>query len=96
VDRPELTRITAWERGRVEFEDAPLGDAAREMNRYSRTHVDIADPAVAQLRIGGVFRAGDSDEFVRIVTAAFGLRAERSGDAIVLSPRAPSPVPAGP
>jgi transmembrane sensor len=97
VDRPELTRITAWERGRVEFEEAPLGDAAKEMNRYSKTHVAIADAEVAQLRIGGVFRAGDSDEFVRIVTAAFGLRAERSGDTIVLSPRAaPSPVPAGP
>jgi transmembrane sensor len=81
----------------VEFEEAPLGDAAKEMNRYSKTHVAIADAEVAQLRIGGVFRAGDSDEFVRIVTAAFGLRAERSGDTIVLSPRAaPSPVPAGP
>jgi transmembrane sensor len=89
VDRPELARITAWERGRVEFEEAPLGDAAREMNRYSRTHVAIADGAVAQLRIGGVFRAGDSDEFVRVVTAAFGLRAERSGDTIMLSPLAP-------
>ena len=96
VDRPELSRITAWERGRVEFEEAPLGDAAKEMNRYSKTHVAVADAEVAQLRIGGVFRAGDSDEFVRIVTAAFGLRAERSGDNIVLSPRAaPSPVPAG-
>src|SRR5882724_1218478 len=97
LDRPELTRITAWERGRVEFEDTPLGDAAKEMNRYSKTHVAVADAEVAQLRIGGVFRAGDSDEFVRIVTAAFGLRAERSGDTIVLSPRAaPSSVPAGP
>jgi transmembrane sensor len=97
LDRPELTRVTAWERGRVEFEDTPLGDAANEMNRYSKTHVAVADAEVAQLRIGGVFRAGDSDEFVRIVTAAFGLRAERSGDNIVLSPRAaPSPVPAGP
>ena len=97
VDRPELSRITAWERGRVEFEEAPLGDAAKEMNRYSKTHVAIADAEVAQLRIGGVFRAGDSDEFVRIVTAAFGLRAERSGDTIVLSPHAaPSPVSAGP
>ena len=85
MDRPELTRITAWERGRVEFEDAPLGDAAKEMNRYSRTHVTLADAEVARLRIGGVFRAGDSDEFVRIGTAAFGLRADRRGGDIVLS-----------
>jgi transmembrane sensor len=97
LDRPELTRVTAWERGRVEFEDTPLRDAAKEMNRYSKTHVAIADAEVAELRIGGVFRAGDSDEFVRIVTAAFGLRANRNGGEIVLSrPAAPPPLPAGP
>jgi transmembrane sensor len=96
LDRPELTRITAWERGRVEFEETPLGDAAKEMNRYSKTHIAITDAEIAQLRIGGVFRAGDSDEFVRIVTAAFGLQAERSGNSVVLARRAaPSPVPAG-
>ena len=45
----------------------------------------VPDAEVAQLRVGGVFRAGDSDEFVKIVTAAFGLRAERNGGDIVLS-----------
>jgi transmembrane sensor len=85
VDRPELSHVTAWERGRVEFEETPLEDATNEMNRYSTTHLTIADAEVAQLRIGGVFRAGDSDEFVKIVTAAFGLRAVRNGDDTVLS-----------
>jgi transmembrane sensor len=85
VDRPELNRVTAWERGRVEFEEAPLGDAANEMNRYTTTHIIVADADVAQLPIGGVFRAGDSDEFVATVTAAFGLRADRRGSTIVLS-----------
>ena len=96
VDRPELTRITAWERGRVEFEDTPLGDAANEMNRYSKTHLAVADDKVAQLRIGGVFRAGDTDEFVRVVAAAFGLRAERRRGDIVLSQAAPTPPPSNP
>jgi transmembrane sensor len=62
------------------------------MNRYSTIHLVVADAAVAELRVGGVFRAGDSDEFVRILTAAFGLRADRSGHDIILSrpPAAPS------
>jgi transmembrane sensor len=85
VDRPELTRITAWEHGRVEFEATPLAEAASEMNRYSKSHVTVADPDTAQLRVGGVFRAGDSDEFVRIVTSAFGLEADHRGGDIVLS-----------
>jgi transmembrane sensor len=91
VDRPELRRVTAWERGRVEFDDTPLEDATAEMNRYTSTRVLVRDSEVAQLRVGGVFRAGDSGEFVQIVTAAFGLRAERSGDEIVLSRSATPP-----
>lgn len=93
MDRPELSRITAWERGRVELEEATLKDATIEMNRYSTIHVTVADAAVAQMRIGGVFRAGDSEEFVKIVTAVLGLRADRSGHDIVLSRAAQLPPP---
>ena len=85
MDRPELSRITAWERGRVEFEETPLKDATIEMNRYNTIRISVPDTEVAQLRIGGVFHAGDSDEFVRIVSAALGLRADQNGRDIVLS-----------
>jgi transmembrane sensor len=85
VDQPELRRVTAWERGRVEFDATPLEEATTEMNRYAATRLLVADTEVAQLRIGGVFRAGDSEEFVKIVTAAFGLHAKRNGATIVLS-----------
>lgn len=85
VDEPELSRITAWEHGRVEFEGTPLADAVNEMNRYSQEQVMVTDRNIGKLRIGGVFRAGDSDEFVRIVTSAFGLEADRRGGDVVLS-----------
>jgi transmembrane sensor len=85
LDRPELSRLTAWQRGRVEFDETPLADATTEMNRYNTTHITVPDAEVGQLRVGGVFRAGDSDEFVKIVTAAFGLRADRHRGQIVLS-----------
>jgi transmembrane sensor len=85
VDRPDLTRVTAWRHGRVEFDATSLDDAAAEMNRYSKTRIILADADLARLSVGGVFRAGDSEEFVRIVTSAFGLRADRQGRDIVLS-----------
>jgi transmembrane sensor len=85
VDRPDLARVTAWRHGRVEFDATSLDDAAAEMNRYSKTRIILADADLARLSVGGVFRAGDSEEFVRIVTSAFGLRADRRGRDIVLS-----------
>jgi transmembrane sensor len=93
LDQPELSRVTAWERGRVEFDATPLEEATTEMNRYTTTRLLVADTEVAQLRIGGVFRAGDSAEFVKIVTAAFGLQAERNGATIVLSRSTAQPSP---
>ena len=93
MDRPELSRLTAWERGRVEFDATPLVNATTEMNRYTTTHVIVPDPEVAQLRIGGVFRAGDSDEFVKIVTSVLGLQADRNGADIVLSRSKTQPPP---
>lgn len=86
IDQPEIGRVTAWERGRVEFEDTPLGDAAEEMNRYSTTHIIIADPGIARSRIGGVFRAGDSDEFVRIAAVALALNVEQRRGQYLLRP----------
>jgi transmembrane sensor len=94
MDRPELSRITAWERGRVEFEETPLKDAAIEMNRYNTIRITVPDAEVAQLRIGGVFHAGDSDEFVRIVTAALGLQVNQNGHDIVLSRSITKSIPA--
>jgi transmembrane sensor len=85
VDRPDLPRITAWRHGRVEFDATPLAEAAAEMNRYNKIRVVLADADLARLRIGGVFLAGDSDEFVRVVSTAFGLRADRRGGEIMLS-----------
>jgi transmembrane sensor len=85
LDTPEITRLTAWEAGRVEFEDMPLIDAAAEMNRYNQTRVIVTDARIANLRIGGVFRAGDSEEFVRTMAVALKLRIERGHNEIRLS-----------
>lgn len=84
LDTPELGRLTAWETGRVEFDATPLGEAAREMNRYSPRAIEV-DPDVAALAVTGVFRAADLDEFVHAVCTTFDLTARQESDAIRLS-----------
>ncbi len=93
IDRPVLKQVIAWQNGEVVFDDTPLGEAAREMNRYSERHILIEDPQVAVLRVSGLFQAGDSTEFAQGVAETFGLRAQDVGDRIILlrSARAPSP-----
>lgn len=87
IDHPVLRQLIAWQNGDVVFNGTTLPDAAREMNRYSERHIRIGDPALASLRIGGLFQAGDSMEFARAVAETFGLDLREEGTTVVLLAR---------
>jgi transmembrane sensor len=76
-----------WPSGMLEFRNQPLGQAIAEANRYSTRQIRIGDPAVAQLRLTGTFRAGETLSLARSLAEAFRLRVEESpgGDLVLLS-----------
>lgn len=47
---------TAWQRGKLVFQNRPLGEVIEELNRYHRGYFTISDSAIAQRRVNGVFR----------------------------------------
>jgi len=71
-----VERVTAWQQGKIFFDNEPLSDAAARVNRYADEQIRV-DPSVAQVGITGVFNAGDSNAFVEAVTAYFPVKAER-------------------
>lgn len=68
-------RIQAWHTGRVAFEDMPLSQALAEFNRYTPTPIVIRDAPLAQLRVTGIFRIGETEALLRALNTAFGVRA---------------------
>jgi transmembrane sensor len=54
------------------------------MNRYAERPLVIGDPRAANLRISGVFRAGDTDALVQGLAVTFGVQAQSKPDAITL------------
>ena len=42
----KIADVTAWQRGHVVIDDAPLTQALAIMNRYSNTHIVVRDPAL--------------------------------------------------
>jgi transmembrane sensor len=82
-DRPkvrsdvDLGRATAWQSGKLFFNDEPLADAAERMNRYAQVQIEV-DPAIDQIGISGVFKAGDTNAFMDAVTTYFPVQAERT------------------
>jgi len=83
----DVAKVTGWRDGRVFLEDLPLADAIAEMNRYSAIQITLDDSALAQLRVNGMFRAGEQEAFVAALQDYFPISVKRRGDTeIILGP----------
>lgn len=84
LDRPALDKMTAWQRGQVALDNSPLLEAVAEMNRYSRKQLIVESPRAANIRISGIFRSGDSENFAQAVSKNYGLEVVKESSRIVL------------
>lgn len=75
VAMADPVRSLSWEAGQLVFEDERLDVAVERMNRYAERPLSVGDPATANVRISGVFRAGDTDALVQGLVTAFDLEA---------------------
>jgi transmembrane sensor len=83
----DLARATAWQKGKVFFDNEPLSTAVERINRYARQQVEV-DPSVAAVGISGVFNSGDTEAFIEAVTTYFPVEAVRNrGSTIYLTRR---------
>jgi transmembrane sensor len=73
-----------WMSGLIDFNDTPLRDAATEINRYSRTRIDVSDPTIAAIRVSGQFRTGDAGRFAQTLSEVYPVRVEQRAGAIEL------------
>jgi transmembrane sensor len=74
IDVEDITSKLAWTSGRVMFQGEKLRDVVEELNRYNLRKLQVTDPDIASLRIGGTFQATDPDGFARALGATFGIK----------------------
>lgn len=80
-----LANQLGWRRGVIVFDNAPLGEAVAEVNRYNHTRLVVADPSVSRLTISGTFPA---DRFQIVLEAArdvYGLHVKAHDGEILIS-----------
>jgi transmembrane sensor len=85
IDQPRVEGITAWKRGEVMFDNTPLLEAINEMNRYTNIKLKLDNADAARVTVGGIFRAGDSDQFANAVAAVHGFTITKDREAIHLA-----------
>ena len=74
VDAPTLSHKLAWIHGQIWFQHCALSEALAEFNRYNRRQFILADPALAELHIGGSFATTDPAAFMAALEHVFGIR----------------------
>ncbi len=80
----DVDKIIGWREGQLFFEDMSLTDAVAEMNKYSAVRIELADPALARLRVNGMFRTGQQHAFARAVEDYFHVVAITEGEQRIL------------
>lgn len=71
---------TSWTVGRLTFENTPISIAVAEVNRYSLEPIELRDRRISNIRISGIFNAGDTDGFVAALSDLYQLEVTTSVD----------------
>lgn len=86
IEPADPSRALSWEAGQLVFVEEPLSSAVERVNRYSDEKLAIGDDAAGQVRVTGVFTAGDVPAFVEGVSAAFPVKlVQRSAARVFVS-----------
>lgn len=66
--RTALESETAWRRGKLIFEDQPLGRVIADVNRYRSGTIRITDRSLLNLRVSGIFDIKNPDGVLDAIT----------------------------
>jgi transmembrane sensor len=73
VDSSEITRKLSWREGKLVFAGESLEEVVREITRHTEIRIDVADPALKKMRIGGQFQTGETDSLFYVLESGFGI-----------------------
>ena len=79
VAEDELVRRGAWRSGLLVFSGASLEEVVKEISRYTTLSIDIVDPELKTVRIGGRFSIESTTALFDALEANFDLKVTRLG-----------------
>lgn len=74
VTATNLTRDLSWREGFAAFDNRPLPEVIKALNRSTRAQMFILNPKVAAMRVTGQFRTGDIERFGRALRLVLPVR----------------------
>lgn len=76
VSDAELGRKLAWRQGQLIYSGQPLSEVLADISRYSDIEIELADPALGALPVGGAFSVNQTDAIFAALENNFGVHAQ--------------------
>jgi len=73
----ELERQLSWRTGYLVFAGDRLDKVVSEINRYTPLTIEIGDPSLQALKVGGRFKVGEVDAMFEVLETSFGIQVSR-------------------
>ncbi|MGJ8694448.1 MAG: FecR family protein [Thalassotalea sp.] len=73
LDNSEITRSLSWKEGKLVFAGESLEDVIQEITRHTKVKIDVLDPQLKSMRIGGQFQLGETDTLFYVLESGFGI-----------------------
>ena len=80
LEEHNLVQQLAWRKGLLLFEGESLFEVVREINRYTEINIEIDDPAISEIRIGGQFKVGETEALLRVLETNFNIKVHSVDD----------------
>lgn len=77
IEAEEVSRRQSWREGMLVFSGEPLEQVVDEISRYTTVSIEIDDPELRQMQIGGRFRVGEVANMFAALEANFGIEVEQ-------------------
>jgi transmembrane sensor len=80
LNSAQLSRLLAWRKSTLYFQDEPLGEVVNELMRYTTLKIEIVDDSLRNLPVGGTFQASPEGAEALLTTLqdGFGTRVRRA------------------
>lgn len=79
----DVQRDLAWQNGMLIFNGEQLSDALNEVSRYTATRFELSSAELANIKVAGVFKAGDVAGLLESLKTNFSIDHERLGEHVV-------------
>jgi len=83
-DQTDVERKLSWTTGMLTFDETPLEQVIAEVTRYTETKIIIDDQALKTLKVGGYFKAGETEAMFEVLQLSFNIDVKLRDDNVVV------------